>query len=135
MLLTEEEIKERMQSPLNLLNRLRVSSSQKPQNLQIVGIPPTADEIISDLEEKIKRGSVKSKATNLMIKAMDALDKRLPEVSRPEKLAQIASEMGKVINQAVVRVEDNSIQAQIIVYSPKVTTEEEYDVIDAKDEG
>lgn len=124
-----------MQSPLNLLNRLRVSSSQKPQNLQIVGIPPTADEIISDLEEKIKRGSVKSKATNLMIKAMDALDKRLPEVSRPEKLAQIASEMGKVINQAVVRVEDNSIQAQIIVYSPKVTTEEEYDVIDAKDEG
>lgn len=124
-----------MESPLNLLNRLKNGLSPKTGALTpSPSIPPTSSDIVEDLEDKIRQGSAKTKAMNIMISAMDELAVRLPEVTKPEKLAAIAAEMGKVINNAQVKVEDNRKQAQIIIYAPQVVKEETFEYVDATGE-
>lgn len=125
MILDEVEVLERLESPANLLNRLRRIS----EPVQPVSIPPSADNVIEDLEEKLKYGSVKSKATAIMNAAMDELRIRIPEVSKPEKLASIAAEMSKVVNATQIRNENDVKIGQIIVYAPQVITEDRFEVI------
>lgn len=125
MILDEVEVLERLESPANLLNRLRRIS----EPVQPVSIPPSADNVIEDLEEKLKYGSVKSKATAIMNAAMDELRIRIPEVSKPEKLASIAAEMSKVVNATQIRNENDVKIGQIVVYAPQVITEDRFEVI------
>lgn len=125
MILDEVEVLERLESPANLLNRLRRIS----EPVQSVSIPPSADNVIEDLEEKLKYGSVKSKATAIMNAAMDELRIRIPEVSKPEKLASIAAEMSKVVNATQIRNENDVKIGQIVVYAPQVITEDRFEVI------
>jgi len=133
MILNEDEIKERMESPLNLLNRLkRATSPHKQTGLIHPSIPPTSNEVIPDLEEKIAFGSVKSKAMNIMSAAMNELQNRLPEIATPEKLARIAAEMGKVVNGMQEKADNDKRVGHIIIYSPRKATEEEFDVIDVQ---
>jgi hypothetical protein len=133
MLLTEEELKERMESPLNLLNRLRQETSPHGSS-KIVSLPPTASEVIENLEDKIKHGTAKSKAVALLISAMDELKERLPEVQKPEKLAAIAASMAKVVDSGSIKIEDNRKQAQIIIYSPRFSKETDYEVVNSTEE-
>lgn len=134
MILPESEAIERLESPSNLLNRLRASiNPHKSRKTQIPSIPPpTASEIIPDLDDKISYSSTKHKAMAIMNSAMDELKTRLPEVQRPEKLAAIAAEMGKIViaqnNQGIT---DNRI-GQIIVYSPRIVSEEQFEFVDVK---
>jgi hypothetical protein len=51
MIITEEEVKERLDSPANLLNRLR-SETNSRKKVTHPSIPPSSSEIIEDLEEK-----------------------------------------------------------------------------------
>ena len=134
MILEESEVLERFESPLNLLNRLKnnlskktVDSNGRPQNI-IPFLPPTTDQIIEDVEDKLKHGGLKSKAAAIMSDAMDELHKRLPEVQRPEKLASIAAEMNKVIGDKVKDPEDTK-HAQIIIYAPQHRSETHFEVI------
>lgn len=57
MLLSDDEIRERIESPLNLLNRLKSSLGASRHHLttQIPSIPPKSSDIIDDLEEKISK--------------------------------------------------------------------------------
>jgi len=131
MLLTDSEVKERIESPMNLLNRLRSVT-----NLTSLSpcLPPSSKDIIENLEEKIGFGSIKSKATNIMSEAMDELRSRLPEVTKPEKLAQIAAEMSKVVNGVVNnKIEDNRKIAQVIIYAPQILSESAFDVIEVSE--
>ena len=131
MILTDEEVKERIESPINLLNRLKSLSTNKNSFKQsdIPSFPPSADELISDLDEKIKYGSIKSKAMGIMTDAMNELKIRIPEVSKPEKLAQIAAEMSKVINSTNIKFEDNRKQAQIVIYAPQMASESQFETV------
>lgn len=140
MILDNTEIQQRIESPLNLLNRLkRVSNSHQnnynqnsiPIN-QIPSLPPTSDQLINDLEEKLKYGSIKSKAANIMIAAMDELSLRLPEVQKPERLASIAADMGKVVASQTAKAEETNRIGQIIIYAPQLISEDRYDVIDIR---
>jgi hypothetical protein len=127
MLLEESEIRERIDSPLNLLNRLRSATrSQSPC------LPPSSDEIIGDLQEKIAFGSVKAKATKIMSEALDELTLRLPEVTKPKELASIAETMNKVVSAHNAGNNGNGdIKiGQVIIYAPQVQSEDKYDVID-----
>ena len=65
-----------------------------------------------------------------MSSAMDELKARLPEVQKPERLAQIAAEMSKVINGSQVKNEDNSTKiGQVIIYAPQILPEEAFEII------
>ena len=131
MLLNDVEVTERMSSPLNLLNRLRSSTRSKSNS--IISIPPTSTDIIDNLEDKLQYGSIKSKAANIMIAAMDELNKRIPEVTKPEQLAKIAESMGKVVNAEVANNKDKLDAPQIIYYAPQFNTEEHYETIYARE--
>lgn len=130
MILTEDEVKERMASPLNLLNRLRVATNSERSS---PCLPPSSDEIIENLDEKVAYGSLKSKASNIMSAAMDELKARLPEVHKPEKLAQIAAEMNKVVNGSKVSIEDNRKIAQVVIYAPQILPEEAFETIEVNE--
>ncbi len=133
MILNDEEIQETMESPINLMNRLRkVSDPSSLQNISPL-LPPTADQLINDLEDKLDKGkTLKSKAAAIMDAALDELKKRMPEVTKPEKLAAIATEMSKVVIATQEKKEENS-KAQIIIYAPQFKTEDAFDVITVSD--
>ena len=133
MLLSDDEIKERIESPLNLLNRLKStlnrtihpsSSSQHP------ALPPSAEDIIDDLDDKLKNTSTRSKAAGILNAAMDELKIRIPDVQKPEKLAQIAAEMSKVISNHDNKPNTGNTVGQIIVYAPQVVSLDNFDIID-----
>lgn len=129
MILPEHELRERMESPLNLLNRLRNITNPHKKS-PIPQLPPSSEEIIEDLEDKITTGSIKSKALGIMSSAMDELKNKLPEVQKPEKLAAIAAEMNKVLNSTDSKRDDTKPQAQIIIYAPQVVLEETFNMVE-----
>lgn len=136
MLLNDDEIKERIESPLNLLNRLKSSLTKvtKHSPPPIPAIPPSADQIIPDLEDKIANTTAKSKDMGIMISAMNELRERLPEVSKPETLANIAFSMSKVIaTQNENKYGHSAISSQIIVYAPQVKTLDNFEIIDVQE--
>jgi hypothetical protein len=124
MILDDNEIKERMESPLNLMNRLRRTTKATIPSL------PSADELIPDLDDKLKKedGSLKDKAAGIMSACLDELKIRIPDIQKPEKLAQIATEMNKVL---LARKEDPNEHkaAQIVVYAPQVVNESHFETI------
>jgi len=134
MIINETEVTERMNSPLNLLNRLRsVTSSHKGSNL-IPSLPPTSKEIIDNLEDKLAYGSIKSKAAGIMIAAMDELKARLPEAQKPEQLARIAESMSKVVNAESANNNRDKLNApQFHLYAPQFHNEEHYETIYARE--
>lgn len=130
MVLSEADIQERLESPINLMNRLRdiTKNTNKNQNL-IPSLPPTSDQIVNDLEEKLKANSLKSKATSIMMSTLNELELRIVETDKPEKLARIAESMNKIIESAAPRDKANNI-GQVIIYAPAVVNESKYDTID-----
>jgi len=129
MILDEIEVKERLESPLNLLNRLK-DLTNSHRKTSIPSLPPDSS-IIEDLNEKIAFGSIKSKAAGIMSSALDELKQRLPEVIKPKELASIAETMSKVVSTQEGKNGDNNTKiGQIVIYCPQVVSETGYDVID-----
>lgn len=136
MILNDDEIQERIESPLNLLNRLKSSLGKaiSPNHFpQIPSLPPKSSDIIDDLEDKISNSSVRSKAVGILTAAMDELKIRIPDVQKPEKLASIAAEMSKVISNQDSRNQGDKSLAQIIVYAPQVQNIENYQILDVSE--
>lgn len=129
MILSDEEVQEKIESPLNLLNRLR--SSTRERSIIPSLPPPRSDEVIDDLEDKIKIGSIRQKAAGIMADALGELKNRMSEL-KPEKLAQVAAEMNKVL---LTRPEsdDKDKRAQIVVYAPQVVQENYFETIVASE--
>lgn len=133
MLLDENELKERLDSPLNLLNRLKKATN--PHKIVPPALPPKSEDIIEDLEDKISNGSIKTRALGLMTAAMDELKQRMPEVQKPEKLASIAAEMSKILSNTDQKNRDgDKPTAQIIIYAPRIMSEDDFDIIDISGE-
>jgi hypothetical protein len=126
MLLSDEEIQERVSSPLNLLNRLRHATTAIPSLP-----PPKSDDIIPNISDKIDEqltGDVRKQAAEILSLSLKELKLRIPDVQKPEKLAQIASEMNKVL---VARddKESGNRTPQVIVYAPQVLQETHFESI------
>lgn len=135
MLLDEQELKDRLESPLNLLNRLRNATnphrrSQAHGEAVIPSLPPTASELVPNLEEKIQHGAIKSKAMNLIVQAMDELKIRMPEAQKPRELADIAVNLARVIGSVHPVSNMGAASAQIVIYAPQIMTEETYNVVE-----
>lgn len=145
MLLSDDEIQERMESPLNLLNRLKSSLSRavnlphipsnSPTDSHTISpvLPPSSSDIVADLEDKIANGGTRSKAVGILNAAMDQLRVRIPEVQKPEKLAQIAAEMAKVVNQHDNRNTGDKELAKIVVYAPQIQSIENYQIVNVNE--
>ena len=140
MILNDDEIKERIESPLNLLNRLRTTLNRASSiipvpsgSTSIPQLPPKSSDIIENLEDKINNTTARSKAMSIMLSAMDELDKRIPEIQKPEKLASIAAEMSKVISHQDSRSAGDKMTSQIIVYAPQVQSIENFEVIEVSE--
>lgn len=128
MILSDEEIQERLESPINLMNRLRELNKG---NSAVVSLPPKSEDIIPNIDEKLNDS--RTKAHSILNATMDELRRRLPEVQKAEKLATIAKEMSMVIAQQDNR-NQGSIQAgQIIVYAPTMVPIENFEVIDVEE--
>jgi len=133
MILPDEVIEERMESPLNLLNRLREVTTPRPAaETKIPCLPPKSEDIIPDLDEKLVIGGLKNKAVGIMNDAMNELSMRIHDVQKPSQLAQITEQMAKVIKHVTPdeRRDDGIKAPQIIIYSPAVRQLSEYKVID-----
>lgn len=130
MILSDEELTNRIESPMNLLNRLKneTASHSKPRIISI----PDSKEIIPDLDEKLQFGSAKSKAMNVMNSALDALAGKIPEIKAKE-LAAVAANMAKVIDSTQVKNQDSVRQAIVIINSPQLVSEDSFEVVDAQE--
>ena len=142
MILTDDDIKERIESPLNLLNRLKkITSGGKehihspslpsfPAVIKHPALPPSADQLIENLDDKIAEASARSKAMNIMNLAMDNLQARIPEIQKPKELSDIANSMSKIISNQSQNSASRGATSQIIVYAPQVQKLENFDIID-----
>lgn len=130
MILSDEELKERLESPLNLLNRLRKATTPKTQ---IPCLPPSTSDLNLDtqIDEKVAVGKLRETAVGIMASTLAQLKGRIPEIQKPETLARIAGEMNKVIQS---RPDDEKKSAQIIVYAPSVIQENHFQELTLLDE-
>ena len=127
MLLTEAEANARLSSPTNLINRLRSITKVSDPN-PVPQIKVTAEQLIPDLDEKIKAPLIKKKAAAIANKALDKLDEVIDNVEKPSQLSRIATEMDKIVNSDSENGRSN-IVPQVIVYAPQIVREEIFDTI------
>jgi hypothetical protein len=130
MILTESDAQERLESPLNLINRLRGGMTPSNRRITHPAIPPTAEELIPNLNEKINIGSIKSKAAEILVDTLGELKNRLSEVTKPSQLASIATQMGKIVGEMEEKTKNDNRVGQIIIYAPRVVKEDEFETID-----
>lgn len=131
MLLSESDAQDRLESPLNLLNRLKSGLNPPVKKATHPAIPPKAEEIIANLDEKINLGALKGKAAGILSSSLDELKNRLSEVTKPSQLASIAKTMGDIISDVEEKTKNDNRVGQIIIYAPRVLKEEEFETIDA----
>lgn len=112
---------------MNLLNRLRSAGDSAGSKAQSPCMPPKSSQIIPDIDEKIDIGNVRNKAAGIMSAALNELKARIPEVQKPEKLAQIAAEMNKVL---ITRDDkDEKKTSHIVIYAPQILREEHFETL------
>ena len=143
MLLTEEEVNARLESPDNLINRLR-RVTEKPTGLSIFGVPtvakpsscvstpPPVENLVEDLERRIKTANIHEKALDLLSDSIDELKSRLPEVDSPKALASVAKDMGVIVKnieqteneRRSLRTSSNKIE--FVFYAPTILKESDF---------
>ena len=140
MILTDDEITERLESPLNLLNRLKKITRSADKGSSIVSInkidrqsPPTSAELIENIDDKIAEAAARQRAMNIMNKAMAHLEERIPDIQKPKELSSIATDMSKIIANQSQNQANKGHSSQIIVYAPQVQRLESFDIIDVKE--
>lgn len=139
MLLTEQDAIERMESPLNLMNRLRAISQNQTRAkiIDIPTIPPKSEELVEDLEDKISQASIRSRASQVLTKTLRKLDESIEavDIDKPERLAKIAESMSRVVAAEKNKNDDDGKnRPQYIVYAPQIISEQHFETIVAKDD-
>jgi hypothetical protein len=128
MLLTDEEIASRIESPMNLLNRLRTATKAVSPSLP----SPKAKDIISDLDDKLV-GNARQQAAGILDLTLKELRQRIPDIQKPEKLAQIADQMNKILTSRPEK-ENEKNGPSIIVYAPSVVSESHFETVILKED-
>lgn len=137
MIMNTEDVDARLGSPDNLINRLRgsVSGSRSVVSLpaesiagstSVTSLPPPVDDLIDDIEDKFNNSRALSGAAKVMAESISLLRDRLPDVDRPEKLARIASDMSKIINNENDKNASQKTFNQVIVYKPILVSESSF---------
>ena len=131
MLLSDEEIQERLESPLNLLNRLRIATTPAvPANIPC--LPPKTEDLDIDVEGEVAVSQLRGKAARIMGRALTALEGRVQDIEKPERLARIAAEMHKVVSNT--EDPNKAKTSQIIVYAPQIIQESHFQELTLKED-
>lgn len=145
MILDAEDTNVRLESPLNLINRMKFLGTQKEKSLEIFGIkedklenesplmPPSADKLILDLESKLKLGTAHDKAVDVLHDSVVMLHANLHNVDKIDKLSRIATDMGKVIANIDEIRQGRKTNAPVIIFKPITVTENHYESVSASD--
>lgn len=137
MIIESNEVDKRIESPLNLLNRLREVTNKPSQSINQIPTIPSAQDLIPDIDDKINSTStsIKMRAAGIMTDAMDQLKSRIQNTNKPETLARIASEMNKIIEVQEKKElpQDQVNRPQFIIYSPTINQENHYETIEARE--
>lgn len=141
MLMNATDIKDRINSPSNLINRLDSirGSSSKSSGMNIFGVgekessaviipeivgdinrEEISQEVIDAVEDELKLGLVKSSARAVLGKTLDLLSERLPDVDKPKDLSRIATDMSRIIDTFTPKDENQGFKQQVIIYRPAV---------------
>jgi hypothetical protein len=131
MLLSDEEIQERLESPLNLLNRLKSITTPNPA-ATIPCLPPKTEDLNLDVEGEVAVSQLRGKAARIMGRALNALEGRVQDIEKPERLARIAAEMHKVV--ANTEDPNKAKTSQIIVYAPQIIQESHFQELTLKED-
>lgn len=135
MLLNEDEVIARLNSPDNLVNRLKAMSvfripDNKPSG--VVNVPPPIENLIEDLDRRVKTASIHEKALDLLSDSISELKNRLPEVDSVKSLASVARDMGVIVknietieNERRTNKSDGP-KVQFVYYAPTILTESDF---------
>ncbi len=129
MILNEQEVTERMESPINLINRLRSMGSKDKISIPSI---PTSSDVIKDIDEKIAFGGLKSKASTIMMKALNELDLKVSDTTKVSDLTKIAAEMNRIVTAENENKTDEN-KPQIVFYAPQFNQENNYETIYARE--
>jgi len=148
MILSDAEVITRLNSPLNLINRLNRSStgmeifrpssnitndeSVSPAAISsfmngMLGTDSDLDEVIPDNAAKIKLGLVKAKALEVLHDSLETLHGRLTEVNKAKDLSTIARDMKHIL----IDDENDSRKGitNIVVYKTITNEISKYDTV------
>lgn len=134
MLMNETEVDSRLNSPDNLINKLRLITRNKVKDSgmeifgvpteavtgEVVSLPPTADDLFDDFDSKIKKNMAKTSAMDTLVDAIGSLHQRLPEIDKAETLSRVARDMSSVLKQMneADAANGEASKAQIIIWKP-----------------
>ena len=85
-----------------------------------------------DVEGEVAVTQLRGKAARIMGRALTALEGRVQDIEKPERLARIAAEMHKVV--ANTDDPNKARASQIIVYAPQVINESHFQEITLKED-
>lgn len=144
MLLKDEEVTARLESPNNLLNRLNRVTARNDNPMSI--FRPSAcddvssavlsgesietddiDKLVEDNAKKIKMGIVKARALDVLHDALGELGNRLGETAKVRDLATIAKDMNSILTAEDSK--KNNINQQVVIYKPVVNDISKYETL------
>ncbi len=132
--LSDEEVISRVESPMNLLNRLRSTTVRNSEKEQlIVSIPPKLDDIMPEADEKLAVSSSRARAASVMNKALGRLDNEIASI-RGDRLPGVIAQMSNAIKNLEPEKEKEDNRVQFIVYTPTMMKEADFgQVIEVKE--
>jgi ABC-type transporter Mla subunit MlaD len=158
MLIKDNDAVARLQSPLNLINKLRSDGSRKsamslfipPVTKKIEEVIPTfnpfkeeekaltpsspaIEDLIKDSEQQVKLTLAHDKALELLNRSVDLLSAKLDDV-RADKLPSVITSASKVVEgirrERLERESDSDREVHYHFYTPTQKKITEYEVID-----
>lgn len=162
MLINEEEIKKRLNNPLNLINRMKeglippvkknamdlfvkregvVSVVEVKGRVETEKETPTSDDIIDDIDSKVKLATAHDRALDLLNCSLEKLHSKVEnDEVKASSIPSIVASASKVITdirKERVEREKNKGNENIHyhVYCPVQKSISDYEIIDVKDEG
>jgi len=141
MLLSTEEANLRLESPENLINRLRRKISipdarilppEDKSETRMVVLPPSVDDLVDNLDSKLKLSSMQEKAVDIINDSMTLLKERMSEVPT-KSLSHVAADMSKIISNIREQRGMQTNNIQVMIYAPEVRSEREFEVIDIQE--
>src|SRR5215510_1397816 len=131
MILKDSDITARLESPLNLINRLnRVGIKDNAMDIFVPSQVSTDEAIEPDPvaeivdEKKLRLGLIKSSAMDVLQDSLRNLKTRLPEVTKVRDLSSIARDM------KIILTEDEDLKKvpnQIVIYKPVINDISRYE--------
>lgn len=109
MIMNKEDVRLRLESPDNLINQLKVLNQNnsaklktpfglpEPESTGLQVLPPSIDDLVDNIGDRIKAHGLKSKALDVLDKAVSELQLRISE-AKPQTLATIAMNMNSIVH-------------------------------------